>query len=307
MKMLSIAEIKRQASLLKDFLSQTNAAISQSSCLQAVAKMHGFKDWNTLSANLKKLPMTAVKKKFWGSKSIEISEAACVSMSNYGHDGKFGGDAYHLLNVILLKIKENSLVVKGITNRSLWERWTQSRFDSALQQLLAVKFIHCTYDNNEKLIITINPLYFWRGDEEGYVEATQLFDVAIASTGGYLPPIEFPQDSGKFDFQIKEANRDNVDISSVIALAEERNQNNYYPRKVPTLRVCDSVVLADHPKLENLQRYIAQQKPISDPLIHLIKVHDTLDGEYYVGYGGTHIHIKTPDEKTEIAFITAGI
>ncbi len=51
--MITLTEIKRQASILKDFLKQNNSEISQSSCLQAAALMHGFKDWNTASAALK--------------------------------------------------------------------------------------------------------------------------------------------------------------------------------------------------------------------------------------------------------------
>ncbi len=51
--MITLTEIKRQAVILKNFLNQNNSAISQSSCLQAVAQMQGFKDWNTVSAALK--------------------------------------------------------------------------------------------------------------------------------------------------------------------------------------------------------------------------------------------------------------
>lgn len=51
--MITLTTFKSQANALKNYLNQNNASITHSSCLHAVAKMHGFKDWNTASAYLK--------------------------------------------------------------------------------------------------------------------------------------------------------------------------------------------------------------------------------------------------------------
>jgi hypothetical protein len=50
--MMTEHTIKKQAKILQEFLKQNNTTITYSSCLQALAKMNGFKDWNTLSAQL---------------------------------------------------------------------------------------------------------------------------------------------------------------------------------------------------------------------------------------------------------------
>lgn len=182
--MISRNEIKRQATILKEFLSQNNATISLSSCLQAVAKMHGFKDWNTMSATLKKKqPQHHLPKGNFmnGGKPIHISETAFLIMSNHGHDGKFGEDAYRLLSVVLRSLKDDSLVVKDITQHSLWEKWTPERFNNALNQLISEKFIHRTYDDKGNLVITINPLFFWKGSSEKHFEAIKFLITTIES------------------------------------------------------------------------------------------------------------------------------
>lgn len=50
--MLSVQSVKKQAHILKTFLFEKNSNISHSSCLQAVAKINGYKDWNTMLALL---------------------------------------------------------------------------------------------------------------------------------------------------------------------------------------------------------------------------------------------------------------
>lgn len=67
--MIKLTEIKHQAAILKNFLKQNNSEISQSSCLQVVAQMHGFQDWNTASASLK----SKVKK---NSSPVEVKTVA---------------------------------------------------------------------------------------------------------------------------------------------------------------------------------------------------------------------------------------
>lgn len=51
--MITLTQFKLQASILKKYLNQNNSQITHSSCLHAVAKMYGFKDWNTASAYFK--------------------------------------------------------------------------------------------------------------------------------------------------------------------------------------------------------------------------------------------------------------
>lgn len=50
--MLSIESVKKQAHTLKAFLNEKHKDISLASCLQAVAKINNFKDWNTMKAAL---------------------------------------------------------------------------------------------------------------------------------------------------------------------------------------------------------------------------------------------------------------
>ncbi|HAU0095421.1 TPA: hypothetical protein JBE77_15060, partial [Legionella pneumophila] len=47
--MTSLIEFKKQAKILRDFLGQKNHDITHSSCLEAIAIMNGFKNWNTMS------------------------------------------------------------------------------------------------------------------------------------------------------------------------------------------------------------------------------------------------------------------
>ena len=51
---LTIAHVKNQAKILKHYLQQNNASISHSSCLHAIALIHGYTNWNTMFAMLEK-------------------------------------------------------------------------------------------------------------------------------------------------------------------------------------------------------------------------------------------------------------
>jgi len=51
--MLSTESIKKQAQVLKSFLNEKFGDVSHSSCLQAIAKMNGYKDWNTMQSIIK--------------------------------------------------------------------------------------------------------------------------------------------------------------------------------------------------------------------------------------------------------------
>ena len=50
---LTIEDIKKQAARLKEHFASQNTPISHSNALEALAKQHGYKDWNVLSAKLK--------------------------------------------------------------------------------------------------------------------------------------------------------------------------------------------------------------------------------------------------------------
>lgn len=86
-----------------------------------------------------------------------------------------------------------------------------------------------------------------------------------------------------------------------------RNQGNVYPKKVPELFFSDSIRSDEHPEILKLQNFLKKEKAISDPRIYYPKIKKALEGKYYVGYGGAHIHIKLLDELTEIAHIVGGI
>ncbi|QBR84699.1 hypothetical protein E3983_10175 [Legionella israelensis] len=52
--MVTLPQVKKQASILKDFLNKQNNSITHSSCLEAISKIHGFPNWNTASALIEK-------------------------------------------------------------------------------------------------------------------------------------------------------------------------------------------------------------------------------------------------------------
>ncbi len=51
--MLSIDSVKKQAQVLKSFLNEKFGDVSHSSCLQAIAKINGYEDWNTMQSIIK--------------------------------------------------------------------------------------------------------------------------------------------------------------------------------------------------------------------------------------------------------------
>ena len=52
-----IFRFKLQAKCLKEFLQDSNIQITHSFALEAVARMNAFKNWNTMVAALKLLPI----------------------------------------------------------------------------------------------------------------------------------------------------------------------------------------------------------------------------------------------------------
>ncbi len=51
-------DLKRQARRMRDHFAEKNIDISHSAALEAIAKQHGYKDWNILSALINRQSMT---------------------------------------------------------------------------------------------------------------------------------------------------------------------------------------------------------------------------------------------------------
>ncbi len=68
---LTSDNLKLQARRMRDYFAEKNIDISHSSALETLAKQHGFKDWNILSATLnrqsKKIPWPGLEDKISGS------------------------------------------------------------------------------------------------------------------------------------------------------------------------------------------------------------------------------------------------
>ncbi|GEM_PF-4803125 len=87
--MITLTEVKNQAAVLKEYLKQNNSGISHSSCLHAIAKIHGYRDWNTMSANLEK------KQKSKLDFVVEPNQEAVFDLFD---DQIMGGVLYYLLD-----------------------------------------------------------------------------------------------------------------------------------------------------------------------------------------------------------------
>lgn len=211
--MISIDKIKKQATILKNFLKESNAEITHSSCLEITAKMHGFKNWNTAFSILNKkeqaIEPSLQKLGFW-DKVIYVSESVFLFKYNTGGDSfhNHNPDARELLDVILHHLKDSSLIVKNICPRSfLWDKWSEDRLKSAVKTLRSQTFIHYTYDKDNKLIVSINPYRFWKGDSTLHQEAIDTFNLASYLSLELLPLQNI-----------------NADITSIIIFSEEHEE-----------------------------------------------------------------------------------
>ncbi|MFU8797091.1 MAG: hypothetical protein ACNA7Y_00065 [Gammaproteobacteria bacterium] len=198
--MTTMSEVKSQAHILKDFLkqkflTQKNYTLSLGSCFQAISKINGFKDWNTMSAYLSE------------------QEKPTSPPSH-----KPNGDMF---------------------------------------------------DSNDKLVST-----------------------------------EAPEDSPNLVF--RRASDVPVDFSAVVEHDVSINLDDRYPKKYPSLELSDDVRLDNHPKLIKLANFIGRQKPVANPRVFLLHVKEIVGTEYYVGWGGEHIHIKTADKQNILAMILPG-
>lgn len=306
--MTTLIEIKKQAHLLHDFLKKNNSTIKLSSCFQAMAKINGFKDWNTMLARLKTQADSVKQTRGYISGFVEIDEVALLSLANKGSDGQLDEDSYRLLCAMLFRLENNSPFVKldGLA-KILW--MNQERFTQTLTKLIRARYINCIFNSNSgEYIIQVNPNHFWKGNPEKHdeviecymkqVENNQIADEIAAEL--YVKRITKSGLRGKKPVE-------NIDSSEVIAFAEHQNSKNYYPTKIPFLKFENSNTPNKHPKLKALQNFLKQQKSVADPRVYLEKIKEVLGESYYVGHGGTYIFIKMAGSENIIATITAGL
>ncbi len=65
---LTPEDLKLQARRMRDYLAEKNITISHSNALEVLAKQHGFKDWNVLTAPLQQSP----EREIWPGLDDEI-------------------------------------------------------------------------------------------------------------------------------------------------------------------------------------------------------------------------------------------
>lgn len=300
--MISISDAKKQATVLKKFLAQNNSTITHSSCLQAISIINGFKDWNTMSAMVNPHDINQPDD-LQGSEHIKIFQSALNHMTKLERDGKLDEDGYRLLWFVLNKLSVNSANVLFFYRNisELGKEWSRHRFTIAINQLVFAKFIDVNADF-DGFLITVNPSYFWKGDDQTNIKAIDNFndEETLRNEG---------QDNPDFSSsRIELVGETNPEISEQVEfIAEMRNNNSHYPKKAPNIIFFDQAQSYKHPDITKLQLLLRNEKDVADPRVYFTKIKAALEGKYYVGYGGAHIHIKSLDERDEIANITGGI
>jgi len=300
---MSIIEVKEQAAILKDFLKQNNSEITLTSCLQAMAKINRFKDWNTMSAVLKKQEVDKPKE-INNAAHVLMYEPALRIMIKLERENKFNADAHALLNFFLSRLLNDSMHVlfRFEYLKELGAAWTRHRLSGAMNQLLYAKFIDINSDFEGEMIY-INPSFFWKGNPEANLKAINDYKdrIALMTMGGDEADITTVSYTGHYG-EPRAQSDETLDFISGL-----RNEGNLYLKKVPELFFDDPIYSDEHPEILKLQNVLTKEKAISDPRIYYPKIKKMLEGKYYVGYGGAHIHIKSLDELTEIAYIVGGI
>ncbi|MCX7121745.1 MAG: glyoxalase superfamily protein [Gammaproteobacteria bacterium] len=168
--MISVLDAKKQAATLKQYLQQNNSAITHSSCLHAVAKMYGYKDWNTMSGLLSEQDNqinTDDSNNPIYSDSAKISNHALISFINEGSTGGFDVVCYKIILFILSELKKNSISIpdKEIIRKSLWNRVSKEDFNRSFELLLISNFILKKQNENGVDEFFLNPHWFWKGDD----------------------------------------------------------------------------------------------------------------------------------------------
>lgn len=169
----SISHAKNQAKLLKSYLKESNSKISYSSCLHAVAKINGHKNWNTMTSVLENkqsdsLSGTNKKNPIEDDKKITISTDAFIHLMNEGTTGGFNVICYKIILFVLSQMKTNSALIpsKEVIQKSLFANVTKHDFDYAFNLLLKSHFLVTYSDKNNEDIYIINPHWAWKGSDE---------------------------------------------------------------------------------------------------------------------------------------------
>lgn len=167
---VSISVAKNQAKTLKDYLKQANAGISHSACLHAIAKIHGYKDWNTMSALMENVGDNSVSDYKPASMYdiVKISNPALIVLMNGGRSGNLDLNCYKILSFMLHEIEENSVSLRDRKHimSSLPTRLNKNDFDHAFDLLLESGFVL-----ERRGVSFINPNWFWKGDDSNTQKA----------------------------------------------------------------------------------------------------------------------------------------
>lgn len=309
--MVTITEAKIQAKRLEVFLKKENKNITRSSCLQAIAKIHSFKDWNTMSSLLSKEKSSSNKNEMCSL--YNVSEYVFMIMDNHGSDGKFGENAYQVLTKIVLNMKTNRMIVDNITHKSFFlKKKSQYYFNEAINQLIAVKFIQASYnyDLKNNLIIAVNPFHFWKGDEDERNNAKTSYDAAISISG---EDANFLNSNLLIDF-IKTTLKENIkfdqisDVTIFIYLSEKYNSLNKKKKKL-CFNLADSLNLEKHLLIKELYN-ICKKENIENPLsffVLLLSRYDNLFTLYKIIFNENKISIFEKEKDNQLAYFPTGI
>ncbi|MBT5074402.1 MAG: hypothetical protein HOJ34_13750 [Kordiimonadaceae bacterium] len=93
---MNIHEIKTQAKRLRSYLNGKNLELSHSASLEALAAQHGYRDWNTLNAQIGETDWPTVGDKVSGSylghnftgtvRSAQITKNECIRRYQFQFD-----------------------------------------------------------------------------------------------------------------------------------------------------------------------------------------------------------------------------
>lgn len=257
---MTINEVKKQAILLKAFLKQKDIDIKLSSCYQIIAKMNGYDDWNTMSAQLKKQVSNKIQvKQTRLNLDVEIIEGALYSLLHVA----CGVNSY----------PDNFTVNKN----------EDGEITGFTLQAFQIK----NKDNEYKRLEVDGNLKFNTSNvaERKFILGAQLGSVIENILSNYA----YEDFSGK-NLRGRSPRFGKFDPGGLVKFAE----NTSLDKKSPIMEF-SGINPSDHPKLIKLKHFIEHQEPVADVRIFLIKVKEFLDEQYYVGWGGTHIHIKNLD------------
>jgi hypothetical protein len=207
--MITILELKRQATILEDFLKQKNSAITHSSCLQALAKIHDFKDWNTMKSVLQKheesqTASTRTNTKFeHDPSSIITSFEAKIRILPHSKRSQSGKDISTMLQALLFNLQSNSISLSKMTVIELLDEWSLPRIEQVLIKLEKREFIYEGKDSSGQEVIMINPEHFWKGDFNKRFDAIGIYhrEVAINAGGFDIMPMTFKMSVKNSDVQ----------------------------------------------------------------------------------------------------------